>query len=92
MLVSFGNASGAPPAVEPLQLMRAGSVFLTRPTLGDYVATTEELDASAAALFGVIASGVVKVEIGQSWPLREVAEAHRALEARQTTGSTILLP
>ncbi len=92
LLVSFGNASGPPPAVDPLALMRGGSLFLTRPTLGDYIASTEELDASAQALFAVIASGDVRIEIGQTWPLREVADAHRALEGRRTTGSTVLIP
>ena len=92
MVVTFGNASGPPPPVDPMHLLRSGSLFLTRPTLDDYIATTEELDASAAALFAVIASGVVKVQIGQTWPLAHVAEAHRALEGRRTVGSTVLLP
>ena len=92
MLVSFGNASGPVPAVEPLRLSRAGSLFLTRPTLFDYVATTEELDDSAAALFGMLASGAVRVSVGARFPLSDAAEAHRALEARETTGSTILIP
>ena len=92
MLVSFGNASGPVPAVEPLRLSRAGSLYLTRPTLFDYVATTEELDDSAAALFGMLTSGAVRVEIGARYPLADAAEAHRALEARETTGSTILIP
>lgn len=92
LMVCFGNASGPVPAVEPLRLSRAGSLFLTRPTLFDYIATTEELDASAAALFEVIASGAVRIEIGQTFALDEVAQAHRALEAGQTTGATILLP
>ena len=92
MLVSYGNASGPAPAVEPLRLSRAGSLFLTRPTLFDYIATTDELDASAAALFEQLASGAVRVEIGARWPLEQAADAHRALEARQTTGSTILIP
>lgn len=92
MLVSFGNASGPAPAVEPLRLSRGGSLFLTRPTLFDYVATTAELDESAAALFAVIASGAVKVEIGQTFPLAQARQAHEALEARRTTGSTLLIP
>lgn len=92
MLVSFGNASGPAPAVEPLRLSRGGSLFLTRPTLFDYVATTAELDDSAAALFAVIASGAVKVEIGQTFPLAQARQAHEALEARRTTGSTLLIP
>ncbi|MES2862173.1 MAG: quinone oxidoreductase [Pseudomonadota bacterium] len=92
MLVSFGNASGPVPPVEPLRLSRGGSLFLTRPTLFDYVATTEELDDSAGALFGLIASGAIKVEIGQTFPLDQVREAHEALAGRQTTGSTLLIP
>ena len=92
MLVSFGNASGPAPAVEPLRLTRAGSLFLTRPTLFDYVATTEELDESAGALFEMLTSGRVRVDIGARYPLADAAEAHRGLEARETTGSTILIP
>ena len=90
--VSFGNASGAPPAVEPGRLMRMGSLFFTRPTLGDYVATTAELDASAAAVFGRIAAGEISIEIGQTFPLSQARAAHEALEARQTVGSTLLIP
>ncbi|RYG12378.1 MAG: quinone oxidoreductase [Caulobacteraceae bacterium] len=91
-VVVFGNASGPVPPVDPLRLSRGGSLFLTRPTLFDYVATTEELDASAAALFGMIQSGKIKVEIGQTFPLDQVQDAHRALEGRGTTGSTLLIP
>jgi NADPH2:quinone reductase len=92
MMVTFGNASGPVPPFEPLRLSRAGSLFLTRPTLFDYVATTEELDASAAALFEMIGAGQIKVEIGQKFRLADVSKAHEALEARRTTGSTVLLP
>ncbi|CAL1690197.1 Quinone oxidoreductase 1 [Brevundimonas subvibrioides] len=92
MLVSFGNASGPVPPVEPLRLSRGGSLFLTRPTLFDYVSTTEELDDSAGALFALIQSGAIKVEIGQTFPLDRVREAHEALAGRQTTGSTLLIP
>lgn len=92
VFVSFGNASGPPPAVEPGRLMRMGSLFFTRPTLGDYVATTEELDASAAAVFARIASGQITIEIGQTFPLSQARAAHAALEARQTVGSTLLIP
>lgn len=90
--VSFGNASGPPPGVEPGRLMRMGSLFFTRPTLGDYVATTAELDASASAVFGRIASGDVSIEIGQTFPLSQARAAHEALESRQTVGSTLLIP
>lgn len=91
-LVLFGNASGPVPPFDPLRLSRGGSLYVTRPTLFDYVATTEELDASAAALFAVIRSGAVKVEIGQTFPLAEVRQAHEALAGRKTTGSTLLIP
>lgn len=90
--VSFGNASGPAPAVEPLRLLRGGSLVFTRPTLFDFVATTEELDASAAALFDMIASGKVKVEIGQTFPLADAAKAHEALESRATVGASLLIP
>lgn len=90
--VSFGNASGAVPAFAPLRLSQAGSLFFTRPTLAHYVATTAELDDSATALFDVVGSGKVKISIGQTFPLAEARAAHEALEARKTTGSTILKP
>lgn len=92
LMVCYGNASGPAPAIEPNRLSRLGSLFLTRPTLFDYVATPEALDASAKALFDMIIAGKVNVEIGQTWPLAEAAEAHRALEARRTTGASLLIP
>lgn len=92
MLVSYGNASGPAPAVAPLRLSQGGSLFLTRPTLFDYVATTPELDASAAALFAVIASGAVNIQVGQKFALQDARKAHEALEARETSGSTLLIP
>ena len=92
LLVSFGNASGPARAVEPLELSRGGSLFLTRPTLFDYVATTEELDAAAARLFAVLERGAVRADIGQTFPLTEARAAHEALEGRRTTGATLLLP
>jgi NADPH2:quinone reductase len=91
-LVLFGNASGPVPPFDPLRLSRGGSLYVTRPTLFDCVAAVEELDASAAALFAVIRSGAVKVEIGQTFPLANVREAHEALAGRKTTGSTLLIP
>lgn len=91
-LVLFGNASGPVPPFDPLRLSRGGSLYVTRPTLFDYVATVEELDASAAALFEVIRSGAVKIQIGQTFPLERVRDAHEALEGRKTTGSTLLIP
>ena len=92
VFVSFGNASGPPPAVESRQLMINGSLFFTRPTMGDYQLTIEELDASAAARFEMIGSGKVKIEIGQTFPLADAAKAHEALESRTTTGSSLLIP
>jgi NADPH2:quinone reductase len=90
--VSFGNASGPAPAVEPLRLSRGGSLVFTRPTLFDFIVTTEELDASAAALFAMIGSGKVKIEIGQTFPLAEARAAHEALESRSTVGASLLIP
>ncbi|HAO32953.1 MAG TPA: quinone oxidoreductase [Candidatus Competibacter sp.] len=92
MLVSFGNASGPVPAFEPGILAAKGSLFLTRPTLMSYTAKRADLVASAGELFEVVASGAVKIEVHQSYPLAETAQAHRDLEARKTTGSTVLLP
>ena len=91
-VVSFGNASGPVPAFSPLKLQQNGSLFFTRPTLVDYVATTPELDACAAALFEAIGSGAVKIDIGQTFPLSQTRAAHEALESRGTTGSTLLIP
>ena len=90
LMVSFGNASGPPDPIAPGLLAQKGSLFLTRPTLFNYIATREELEQSASSLFEMVDSGKVKVEIKQRFPLREAAEAHRALEARKTTGSTVL--
>jgi NADPH:quinone reductase len=92
VFVSFGNASGPVPAFEPLRLSRAGSLFFTRPTLFDYIAATEELDASAAALFDMILSSRIRIEIGQTFPLAEARAAHEALEGRLTTGASLLIP
>jgi NADPH2:quinone reductase len=91
-MVSFGNASGAVPPVSPLELTRRGSLFLTRPTLFHYIARASELARGARELFEVVGSGKVKVRIGQVFPLAQAAEAHRDLEARRTTGSTLLIP
>lgn len=92
MMVSFGNASGPVPAFEPAILAAKGSLFLTRPTLMTYTAKRTDLLASAAELFKVVASGAVQIEARQTYPLAETAQAHRDLEARKTTGSTVLLP
>ncbi|MBI3450364.1 MAG: quinone oxidoreductase [Acidobacteria bacterium] len=92
MVVLFGNASGPVPPIDPLILSRKGSIFLTRPTLFDYTATRQDLEASSRALFDVVGRGAVKIRIQRDWPLAEAAEAHRALESRRTTGSTVLIP
>ncbi|WP_114376785.1 quinone oxidoreductase family protein [Elioraea thermophila] len=92
LLVSFGNASGAVPPFDIGLLAAKGSLFLTRPTLVTYTAKREDLVASAEALFAVVRSGAVKIEVNQRFALKDAAEAHRALEGRRTTGSTILLP
>ena len=92
MMVSFGNASGPVPPFDPGILAAKGSLFLTRPTLMTYTARRPDLLASAAELFAVVASGAVKIEVHQTYPLAEAARAHRDLEARRTTGSTVLLP
>ncbi len=92
MLVIFGNASGMVPAIDPMDLNRKGSLYLTRPTLMHYAAERDDLLATAEDLFGVVAAGAVKIEVRQTYPLVEAAQAHRDLEARKTTGSTVLLP
>ncbi|PXA81686.1 quinone oxidoreductase [Caulobacter sp. D4A] len=91
VLVTYGNASGPVPPFAPLEL-GAKSAWITRPRLFDYIVTTEELDESAAALFEVLASGAVKIEIGQRFPLAQARQAHEALEGRKTTGATVLVP
>jgi len=92
LFVSFGNASGPPAPVPPGRLAQGGSLYLTRPTLFDYIATTEELDASAAALWEVMGAGKVKVRVGQTFPLAEARRAHEALDSRETIGASLLLP
>lgn len=92
MMVSYGNASGPPPDINPLTLSQKGSLFLTRPTLFSYTATVEQLDETAADLFDVLASGVVKIARPTRYALADAAQAHRDLEARKTTGSLVLTP
>lgn len=92
MMVSFGNASGPVPPFDPGLLAAKGSLFLTRPVLMTYTAKRPDLLASAAELFEVVASGAVRIEVRQTYLLAEAAQAHRDLEARRTTGSTVLLP
>jgi len=92
LLVSFGNASGAVPPFAPLLLSQKGSLFLTRPTLAHHTRTPAELQARAADLFAWIAADALRVHVGASYPLAAAAEAHRALEARATTGKVLLVP
>jgi NADPH2:quinone reductase len=92
LMVSYGNASGAPPPFSPLELAKRGSLYLTRPVLFHYTSTREELDAAARALFSVVKSRKVRIQIGQTYRLADAAQAHRDLEARRTSGSTVLLP
>lgn len=92
LMVSFGNASGAVAPFDPGLLSAKGSLYLTRPSLATYTAKRADLEASAQELFEVVATGAVRIAVNQSFPLQEAAAAHRALEARETTGSTVLLP
>ena len=91
LMVSFENASGAVEPFAPALLAAKGSLFLTRPTLATYTATRADLEKTSTDLFSVLSSGAVKVEVNQTYPLKNAAQAHRDLEARKTTGSTILL-
>ena len=90
MMASFGNASGPVEPFDALLLARKGSLFLTRPTLYDYTFDAADLQQSARSLFDVVGSGKVRIEIGQRFALADAAEAHRALEGRRTSGSTVL--
>lgn len=92
LFVSYGNASGPVPPFELALLNQYGSLYATRPTLGSYIATREELERAAQALFDVVASGAVKINVNQTYALRDAAQAQRDLEARKTTGTTILIP
>jgi NADPH2:quinone reductase len=92
MMVSYGNASGPVPPVDISLLGAKGSLFLTRPTLSTYTAAHGDLLAVSADLFSVVESGAVKITVNQTFPLAEAAAAHTALEARKTTGSTVLIP
>lgn len=92
MLVTYGNASGPVPPFDLLLLSQKGSLFVTRPTIMHYTAKRADLEALGAELFDVVASGQVRIEVNQTYSLADAAKAHRDLEARKTTGSTILLP
>ena len=91
LMVSFGQSSGAIPSFVPGVLATKGSLYLTRPTLATHTGTREELVATTNELFEVVQKGVVEIEANQTYPLKEAAQAHRDLEARKTTGSTVLL-
>jgi NADPH2:quinone reductase len=91
LVVSFGNASGPPAPIAPLELAKRGSLMLTRPTLFDFIATLDELDTASAALFGLVGTGAITPRIGARFKLEDAAKAHRDLEARATIGSTIFV-
>jgi len=92
VMVSFGNASGAVEPFAPSELAKRHSLYVTRPILFDFIDTRERLLAACDALFGVVGSGAVEIQIGQRYPLADAAQAHRDIEARKTVGSTVLLP
>ena len=92
LMVTYGNSSGAIPPVDLTLLSAKGSLFLTRPTLATYTAKRADLETMAADLFAAVASGAVQAAVHQSFPLQDAAAAHAALEGRQTTGSTVLIP
>jgi NADPH2:quinone reductase len=91
-MVSFGNASGAVPPISLLALANKGSLYVTRPVLGHHLAMRDVGESMARELFDMVASGRVKIEIAQRYTLEDAAQAHRDLEARATTGSSILIP
>ena len=92
LMVSFGNASGSPEPLDIIVLANKGSLYITRPTLLSYVADTDEMRQSLADVFDRVVSGAIKVEVNQRYDLADVQQAHEDLEARRTTGSTILVP
>lgn len=92
LLVCFGNASGPPPEFSPMDLMKHGSLYLTRCSGADYIATRKAMQKAARALFSLIRRGILRIHIGQRFALKDAAQAHRALEGRKTVGSSLLLP
>lgn len=92
MMVTYGNASGPPPLMSPMELAKRGSLFLTRPSLFAYIAKRDDLEAGAKELFRAVSTRKVKLHVGQRYHLSEAAQAHRDLEARKTVGSTVLIP
>ena len=91
-MVLYGQSSGPVPPLDPQVLNRKGSLYLTRPTLGHYVASRDELEARSAELLGWVRDGSLRVRVGAEYALGDAAEAHRALEARATTGKVLLIP
>lgn len=91
-LVLFGASSGAVPPFDLINLSRKGSLFITRPTLADYIATREELEQRSSDVLGWIAAGKLKMHIGKTYPLADAQQAHRDLEGRRTTGKLLLIP
>jgi NADPH:quinone reductase len=92
MMALFGGSSGAVPPFDPITLTQKGSLYLTRPSLNNYIATREELVARSGAVFGMIADGKLKLRIEHTYPLAEAQRAHRDLEGRKTTGKLLLIP
>jgi NADPH2:quinone reductase len=92
MMVLFGGSSGAVPPFDLVQLSQKGSLYVTRPTLANYIATTEELRARSSAVFEMIAKGKLKLRIEHTYPLADAATAHRDIEGRKTTGKLLLIP
>ena len=92
LMISYGNSSGPVPPVDPAMLGAKGSLFLTRPSLVTYTAKRADLERAASELFDAVGSGAVKIRVNQTFPLSDAAAAHTALEARKTTGSTVLIP
>ncbi|MBX9725833.1 MAG: zinc-binding dehydrogenase [Rickettsiales bacterium] len=92
MMVSFGQASGPIPAFELSELAKRGSLFITRPSLKDYIAEDATYQRAAKALLALIGSGTLPMHVSQRYALADAADAHRALEARETTGSSVLIP
>jgi len=91
-MVTYGNASGPVEPFSPLELARRGSLYVTRPVLFDFLRTRAELLGAAGELFAMLGNGMVRIRINQRYALQDAARAHRDLEARRTTGSTVLIP
>jgi NADPH2:quinone reductase len=92
MMVLFGGSSGAVPPFDPIVLSQKGSLYLTRPSLTNYIATRDELVQRSSAVFGMIANGKLKLRIQHKYPLNDAQRAHRELEGRKTTGKLLLIP